>query len=290
MDFFTLFLKIKTFLLSFLFSCAICAQTYQFGLVGDAGTWNTDVKYVHDSLLRYHVTRLVMPGDNIYDGDSYAAIWDRWFADGFNFDITAIGNHTLGYQKEIEYFKSPGEYYSIAYNKFVEFVVLNSDNEGNAAKQAKFLEDVLSSSTSKFIFVVYHHPSYTLSTFHVASEKKQFQKAIIPVLQKYRSKITTLIVGHDHVSLIAHFNDLPVVLSGSTHEQRPHIPLSYKEKSVKIKTNWYNNSSALWARLSLNTASDYAQVDFIRGYDDKSLCTMIVMTGQAGQLTPTCND
>lgn len=288
MNFFALFLKIKTFIFSLFFSCLLCAETYQFGLVGDGGTWNADVQQVHDSLLRYQVKYLVMPGDNIYEGDSYGAIWDRWIAEGFKFDVTAIGNHTLGYQKEIEYFHLPGEYYSLVYDKFVEFVVLNSDNEDNTSKQARFLENALNNSTAKFVFIVYHHPSYTLSAFHQASEKKQFQNAIIPVLEKYRSKITALVVGHDHVSLIAHFNDLPVLLSGSTHEQRPHIPFNYTKKSVKIKTNWYNDKSALWARLTVNTASNTAQVDFIRGYDDKSLCSVLIVTGQAGQLTSNC--
>lgn len=288
MDFFYLLLKIKTFVLSLFFSCFLCAETYQFGLVGDGGAWNADVQQVHDSLLRYGVKNIVMPGDNIYEGDSYAAIWDRWVAEGFKFNVTAIGNHTLGYAKEIEYFHLPGEYYSIAYDDFVQFVVLNSDNEANAAKQAKFLENRLSDFTPKFVFIVYHHPSYTLSPFHHASEKKQFQNAIIPVLQKYRSKITALVVGHDHVSLIAHFNDLPVILSGSTHEQRPHIPFNYTKKSVKVKTDWYNDKSALWGRLTLNTESKFAQVDFIRGYDDTALCSVFIVTGQAGQLASNC--
>lgn len=268
------------------------ADTYRFGVMGDAGLWNKNTKNVHDSLQRHNIKQLVMPGDNIYanpiDYPSYESVWDKWRAEGFKFDVVAIGNHNTGYENEIKYFNMPGETYSITYNNFVQFIVLNSDNETTFKTQAQFLEKELAATTAPYVFLVYHHPSYSLSFFHPASEKFDFQNAIRPLFTQYRNKITALLVGHDHVSVIAHFNNLPVILSGSTHEQRLHIPLNYTDKSVKVKTNWFNDRDALWGNLQLDTEKDFAQLDFVRGYDDKNVCTVMLKTGVEAGFASNC--
>jgi hypothetical protein len=56
---------------------------------------------------------MVMAGDNIYlPHESYSEPWSPWKVAGFVFDVVAIGNHNLSYDKEISYFQLPGEYYS----------------------------------------------------------------------------------------------------------------------------------------------------------------------------------
>lgn len=269
------------------------AYTMEFAVIGDAGEKNADSQSVFDSLLRHNVTSLIMPGDNLYFGlfsrPTYEEVWAPWRNAGFTFDVVAIGNHNDGYAKEVAYFNMPGEYFASTYDNLVEYVVLNSDNNDTADSQAQFLDVILSTATAKFVFIVYHHPTYTVSVYHPDIEKLKFQRAIRPILTKHRSKITGLLVGHDHVSLVAHYNDLPVILSGSTHEQRWHYPYNYKIGNMTVKTNWYNDASALWAHLTVDTDSDVAKVDFVRGIDDQSMCTVSIETGKPAVLESNCS-
>lgn len=268
------------------------ARTYRYAVMGDAGEWNSNTRKVYSSLLRHNVKTLVMPGDNLYSwpwsAKTYEEVWYPWRIANFDFLAVAIGNHHGGYAEEVKYFEMPSEYYAKIINNFVKFIVLNSDNEANAAYQAQFLEYALLNAQTPFTFIVYHHPTYTVSPWHWDIEKAKFQKAIRPILHKYRNKITALLVGHDHISLVAHYNDLPVILSGSTHEQRPHLPLNYTNDEVTVTTNWYNSTHALWAYLTLDDNSQEARVNYIRGSNDKPMCTLAIVTGQKARFGSNC--
>lgn len=285
------FILILTFLINVQFLSA-SALKYEYAVMGDAGEWNNDTRSVFYSLLRKNVKTLVMPGDNLYSWPwspkTYQEVWNPWRLENFDFFAVGIGNHHGGYDAEVAYFEMPAEYYSKTVNNFVQFIVLNSDNESNARQQAKFLEDTLAQTTTPYTFLVYHHPTYTVSPFHWAQEKIKFQKEIRPIIQKYRNKITALLVGHDHVSLVAHFNDLPVVLSGSTHEQRPHLPLNYTQDGITVTTNWHNAKSALWAYLAVDESSSEARIDFIKGTTDQYMCSLTIKTGQAAKFMSNC--
>lgn len=268
---------------------------YEYAVMGDAGEWNSDTRSIYQSLLRKNVRTLVMPGDNLYSWPwspkSYADVWFPWRLGNFNFFAVAIGNHHGGYETEIKYFEMPGEYYSRTQDGVVKFIVLNSDNAKNVSEQAKFLEKELIATSTPFTFIVYHHPTYTVSLFHSSAEKANFQYTIRPILKKYRSKITALLVGHDHLSLVAHFDDLPVILSGSSHEQRFHIPYTYTaDDGTEVVTNWFNSSSPLWAYLHIEKGASIAYVDYTRGYDDVVKCSLSIETGKSANFMSNCFD
>ena len=83
----------------------------QYGIIGDAGLWNSAMKDVQKSMLQAGVSRTILPGDNLYLG-TYAQQWNPMISAGFSFDVVAIGNHNGGYDAEMRFFKMPSEYYS----------------------------------------------------------------------------------------------------------------------------------------------------------------------------------
>lgn len=269
------------------FSLNVLAADTIFGIIGDAGKTTSGAKQVRDSMIRQKVFKTVLPGDNLYSG-TYDSVWTIWKTSGFTFDVVAIGNHSGGYPKEIAFFKMPSEYYAKVIDG-TKFLVLNSDNNNSGPQQAAWLNSELDKATEKLIFLVYHHPSYTISTFHNWEEKKKFQNAIRPVIWKNRSKITALIVGHDHLASLLHFNDLPVILSGAVQEFRKDKPVDYTSNSIHIKTNWYFDSKPYWAKLTVNAALGKAAVDYMRASDDKISCSATIETGHSAQMAANCN-
>jgi hypothetical protein len=255
-------------------------------VIGDAGRTNTNSQMVRDSILRNGVKNSVLPGDNLYSG-TYPKVWSPWSTAGINFDVVAIGNHNGGYAKEVAFFGMPSEYFTKVIDG-AKFIVLNSDNNNTGAVQAKWLETELSAATEKIIFLVYHHPTYTVSKFHVWTEKSKFQTAIRPIIWKYRSKITALMVGHDHLASIIHFNDLPVFLSGAVQEVRSDKPVNNVQDGVTVQTSWYFDNNAYWAKLTWDSQLATAQFDYIRGKDDRVSCTAVVNTGYRAKLDSNC--
>ncbi len=222
-----------------------------------------------------------MAGDNLYNS-SYNTVWTDWIKSGFSFDVTAIGNHNDGYKNEMAFFKMPGEYFSKVFENHVRFIVLNSDNKKNVNEQMSFLEQELLTAKEKMIFLVYHHPSYTLSHFHKWEEKRDFQLAIRPLLIKYRSRITAVLAGHDHLAMIAEFGDLPIIISGAVQEVRSDIAVAdSSQDGVRIKTDWYFDGKPYWTQMKFDTNFNSVAMDFIRATDDQVTCTVYVETGKA---------
>lgn len=264
------------------------AKPFELGFIADAGKLTQNAKVVRDSMVRKGELQLVMAGDNLYSS-SYKKVWADWIAAGFSFDVTAIGNHNDGYENEINFFKMPGEYFSKVFENQVRFIVLNSDNAGNVKEQMKFLESELTTAKEKMIFLVYHHPSFTLSHFHKWQEKSEFQLAIRPLLIKYRSRLTGLLAGHDHLAMIAEFGDLPVIISGAVQEVRDDFPFpSSSQDGVQVKTDWYFDGKPYWAQMKFDTNSDSVTIDFIRAIDDQVSCSIYLETGRPLTLNPNC--
>lgn len=258
----------------------------EFAIIGDAGKTTSNSKKVRDSIIRQGVSELILPGDNLYSS-TYQSVWQPWTSAGMNYSIVAIGNHNGGYKSEMAFFQMPSEFYTKVIDG-ARFIVLNSDNNNTGSQQAAWLEQELSNSTEELVFLVYHHPSYTISKFHTWQEKAQFQKSIRPIIWKYRSKITALIVGHDHLASILHFNDLPVLLSGAVQEVRKDGPVNNTQDGIKIQTAWYFDSTPHWAKLTWDLSSRTAQVEYTRATDDTITCTALLATGQRAQLQSNC--
>jgi len=267
------------------------AAVFDYAVVADAGNWNDLSKSVRNSIEKAGIHGLILPGDNLYDPfTQYDEVWSHWVKDGFKFDAVAIGNHNLGYKKEIKYFRMPGEFYSVNVAPQVRFVVLNSDNVDNAAAQAEFLANTLIKAPEKFIFIVYHHPSYTISDRHPWTEKGPFQKAIRTVIWKYRSKISALLLGHDHIASVVSFNDLPAIISGAVWELKNVSPVDYTDQGVHVKTQWlYDQKNPHWTHLSVDTTKGTFTLHFVRAVDSQVTCSVIFSAkGDRGVLQPNC--
>ncbi|HUP58673.1 MAG TPA: hypothetical protein VM598_14540 [Bdellovibrionota bacterium] len=262
----------------------------EFAIVGDAGDWNAGARRVRDSIAASGVTALVLPGDNLYNPvTGYARTWQPWTDSGLRFEVVAIGNHHGGYEKEAAFFGMPAEWYAKSYENIVRFIVLNSDNEGAADAQSRWLDRELTTATEPFVFLVYHHPTYTVSNRHKWEEKKKFQLPLrTSLLWKHRSKLTGLIVGHDHLATVVHFNDLPVFLSGAVKDVREDRPVDYLDGAVKVKTAWYFDHTEHWAKLGFDPATKTAIVEWVRAKDSKVTCTSRVQTGQPAELAANC--
>jgi hypothetical protein len=262
-----------------------------FGIAGDAGAWNSNAQAAQASMIKLGVSRLILPGDNLYDewSGNYNKPWDPWVAKGFTFDAVAIGNHNAGYAKEMAYFKMPSEYFSVTHKGQAKFIVLNSDNDKTAAAQAAFLEREIKNSSEPLIFTVFHHPSYTVSADHSWDEKKNFQLAVRKVIWANRSKLTALIVGHDHLASLIHFNDLPVILSGAIQDVRNDVMINNVQDGVSVKGAFYFEGVPYWARLKITKDKpNEATVDFIRSSDSRISCTARLAPGRKADLDQNC--
>ncbi len=268
-----IFLIISTFVS--IIMCSISyAVTTSYGVVGDMGRWNSNSRMIRDSMLRLNVKNLIMPGDNLYKlKEGYAAVWAPWLSKGFVFSAVALGNHTLGYKQEVEFFKKPGEFYSFVDNdNDIRFIVLNSDNEKNVESQISFLKNELFNTKNKYNFIMYHHPSFTVSNIHKWEEKSKFQTAVRDVIKSNAGKISALIWGHDHIASVYDFNGVPVLLSGSSQDPRSGGDISIPPMpGYKFSRKWLATEvKPYWLKLDeLGTANADIRLQFIRAEDDR---------------------
>ena len=282
-------MNMKSILLGLLLAPSF-AFSLSFGVLSDAGKDNKNTRLVRESMMKTSVREMVMAGDNVYlPHESYSEPWGPWKVAGFVFEVVAIGNHNLGYEKEISYFQLPGEFYSKTYDNEVRFIVLNSDNQSSGLQQAEWLDQELRAANEPFVFLVYHHPTYTLTREHSWREKEAFQKAVRPVIWKNRERLTSLIVGHDHLAEMVHFNDLPVIVSGAAWEMRSDLQPDNKQSGVSVVTEWTFDRTPHWARLDTDLQSGVATVHFIKAKGNKEVCTVRIVTGKKGVLAPNCS-
>jgi Calcineurin-like phosphoesterase len=272
--------------------CRSWAAAQSFAIIGDAGYENKNSDLVRTSILKTDVKNLILPGDNLYSAwrYSYKETWRPWEQAGFKFDVVAIGNHTKTYAEEMNFFHMPGEFYKKEFGKDLLFLVLNSDNEKNVGTQMKWLQVELQAAKAAQLFLVYHHPSYSLSKKHKWKEKEEFQTKLRPLLQKYRSKITALIVGHDHLAELVTFGDLPVLLSGAVQEVRKDGPVNDLQDGVAVSSKWFFDDRPYWVRLDLDVSTKKPVAKFIRAEDGAIRCTITLQRGVAAKLEKDCAD
>lgn len=257
------------------------AQAQSFAIVGDAGVWNEKTESVRNSIVRSGVHRLILPGDNLYDKNaSYFSVWSPWSQAGLSFELATIGNHHGGYAKEVAFFKMPGEYGAIKRDGAL-FLFLNSDNELTAPEQAHWLDEQLTIASEPLVFLVYHHPNAIHHFYHRWNRKKEFDKAIVPIILRHRSKLTALISGHVHLAAMASYNDLPVIISGATHDVRWGLPKRRNRGPFTVQTHWYFDYKPYWVRLDMNAGQGEAIVSFVRANDDVVAYQAKLRTGRA---------
>jgi hypothetical protein len=252
---------------------AQAARNLSFAIIGDAGEWNASAAAVQKSIAAGQVSNLILPGDNLYHPEySYSQVWSHWSQRGFRFSIVALGNHYKTYASEMEYFRMPGEYYART-DGAVRFVVLNSDNVKTADEQARFLEQQLTRAREPLLFVVYHHPSYTINK-HRWEEKREFQLRIRPLLKKYHHRITALIVGHDHIASLIELGDIPMIVSGAVFESLPASPVDYVEDGVRVRTRWLFRGGYYWTRLDVDGTTGDVWVNYVNSDRNQVACSV----------------
>ncbi|MBI4404642.1 MAG: metallophosphoesterase [Deltaproteobacteria bacterium] len=249
------------------------AEGQQYAILGDAGEWNTQTQSVRDSIQSSSIDRLVLLGDNYrVPFGTYEEVWAGW--KGFQFPVVAIGNHTLSYSAEMKFFKMPGEYYSFKDGE-VLFLVLNSDNASTAVIQAEWFDDELSHATERFIFVVFHHPPYTIH--HSWTEKRAFHERIRPIIKRHRSKITALLAGHDHIASLTMLDDFPMFISGAVFEALPALPKDYiADDGTHVQSLWRYSQVPHWLRLDIKEKADTAWFNFVQANPGTVVCTVSV--------------
>lgn len=240
-------------------------------VMGDAGRAGSELNALKKSVMTENVTSILMPGDNLYKG-SYESVWDNWKQSGLRFDITAIGNHTDGYAQEVKYFDMPAEYYSKVKDG-ARFIVLNSDNTNTVSEQFAWLNQEMNRVSEKLIFLVYHHPTYSVSDSHSWTEKKEFQLQMREFLKKNSTRITALLLGHDHMSQFLMFGSVHVVIAGAGREVRNEGPVSFSENSIKIETKYLAPRQPHWGLLEIASGAAEATITFVRVMDQKRSCT-----------------
>ncbi len=252
------------------FSLVPAAAGFEYAIVGDAGLVNDDHSLVRRSVKKAGVSALILPGDNLYETkQGYASIWNSWKERGFTFDVVAIGNHSAGYREEIRYFGMPDEAYSRVKGP-ARFIVLNSDNEKTVAAQLRFLNHELETAREPYVFIVYHHPTFTVSDRHNWYERKEFQLGLRRTLAERANRVTALIVGHDHIASLVSVSGVPMIVSGAVHESLPTQPRDYAEGPFKVETVWLFRNEAHWARLDVR--SDEVRVSFVHAASDQVVC------------------
>lgn len=279
-------MKLFSLLFVFLISVSSFSETkasnLQLAVIGDFGRWNKDSEALLNSIKQLGILNLVVPGDNLYSG-TYDQAWLPWKKAGFDYTVMAIGNHTQGYAAEVKYFKMPGEYYTKTFlGGLVQYIVLNSDNVKTVKEQMVFLESELKNSQAAQIFIMYHHPSLTIAS-HVWTEKKEFQNLIRPLLKKYRTKITGIVNGHDHLAALYSFDDLPVLVSGAGQNRRSEKPVNNVQEKIKVKTEALFSGQPYWMLQSVE--NDRSEFQIVRATDSKVVCRFTLKTGQPAKVT-----
>lgn len=273
-------LQLVVFLFVF-FGFLAHAEKHQFAILGDAGEFNKHNKRVFHSILQTDIRRLILLGDQLYNlKKTYPQVWDVWKTAGFEFEVVALGNHHSTYADEMAYFEMPGEYFAKSISPDIKFLVLNSDNEETVEEQLKWFEQELITAQEKFVFVMFHHPNLTMHRTHKWKEKEEFQTGVRALFQQYRSKLTAVMVGHDHIASMMEFGDLPVILTGATQDIRFGFPPEGTQAGIHITNHWYFDFHSYWVRLTVDDQASSAQVEFVRAKDSKVMYTTELTPGQ----------
>jgi hypothetical protein len=269
----------KTGLCLHIFSLLLAFQTHavsSMAIMGDAGQAGASLNRLRSSVAKAKVQSIIMPGDNLYFG-TYPATWNIWKEQGFKFDVVAIGNHNQSYAEEVRYFSLPGEYYTTVKNG-ARFFVLNSDNTRNVEEQFKWLNEQIVNVTEKMTFLVFHHPTFTLTSLHSWKEKRNFQLHMREFLRLHGQKISALLLGHDHVSTLVDFGDIPAIVAGSGREVRSASPVDFSEEGFRVKTRHLAEQTQHWVRLDIDDASEEAWIHFVRVSDGKMTCSIHLLS------------
>lgn len=208
------------------------SSSIRFAVVGDYGSAGKAEADVASLIKGWSPDFIITLGDNNYPLGSASTIdanigqyyhdyiypYSGAFGTGATFSrfFPILGNHDWysdNAQPYLDYFNLPGnERYYDFINGPVHFFALDSDpSEPDGVTQSSiqgmWLQQALSSSTSRWQIVLMHHPPYSSSSVHGSTTYMQWD------FQSWGAD--AIMAGHDHTYERIYFNGLPYFVNGT---------------------------------------------------------------------------
>jgi hypothetical protein len=199
----------------------------RFAVIGDSGSGDSFQYEVAQQMVKardaFPFDFVVMLGDNIYGGHSareFASEFEQPDKDLLDAGVkfyASLGNHDDPTEVLYKPFNMGGQKY-YAYSKGnVRFIVLNSNYMDSP--QLDWLEKELSSSTSAWKIVYFHHPLYSDGRFH--GSDTDLRARLDPLFVKYG--VNVVLAGHEHVyERIKPQHGIYYFVSGNAGQLRAH--------------------------------------------------------------------
>ncbi|MBF0362535.1 MAG: metallophosphoesterase [Oligoflexia bacterium] len=283
---------VAMFLLSFLFfsfvnTNSVFAKVYSFGITSDGGQYTSNLTFLKKSFLELNTKDLILVGDSApRDNESTRAtleeIWGQFMND-FNFTAAVVGNHNKGYQREMDFFKMPGDYYSVRPINDLLVIGLNSDERNNqrVTEEINFLQNQLANASEKMIIIIFHNPPANVAPNHNWTEKKEFVTKVVALLKRYKGKISAVIAGHVHIATFVDIDGIPLFISPSPVQPRDARYFDSYDNQLKMQvTNkwvYKNQRNRYWLKLDVNTDDNSMKFDYIN-IDNRNNadCTILI--------------
>jgi hypothetical protein len=199
----------------------------RFAVIGDSGAGNSFEYDVAEQMVKarqaFPFDFVVMLGDNINQGHSqraFAADFEQPYHllldAGVKF-YASLGNHDDPIERFYKPFNMGGQRY-YAYSKGnARFIVLDSNYMDSP--QLEWLRLELSSNTSPWKIVYFHHPLYSNGRFH--GPDTDLRSIVEPLFEKYG--VNVVLSGHEHVyERILPQHGIYYFILGNAGELRPH--------------------------------------------------------------------
>ncbi len=177
--------------------------SFKFAVLGDFGTGSRAQFELADQMAKLHSTFkfeiVTLVGDNLYGGERpqdfkkkfeepYKPLLDA----GVKF-YASLGNHDSREQRYYKLFNMDGKlYYTVSPHADVRFFMLESTYF--EPEQAKWLENELKTSGSKWKIAVFHHPLYSSGDRH--GSDLRLRQVLEPLFLQYN--VSVVLTGHDH--------------------------------------------------------------------------------------------
>jgi hypothetical protein len=202
------------------------AGSFKFLVFGDFGTGAPSQYELAAQMAklreRFAYDTAVLVGDNLYGSErpqdfkkKFEIPYKPLIDAGVKF-YASLGNHDAREQRYYKLFNMDGRlYYTFSPKADIRFFALESTYL--EPEQVRWLENELSSSTSKWKIVFFHHPLYSSGERH--GSDTQLRAVLEPLFVKHG--VSVVLTGHDHFyERIKPQNGIPYFVVGSGGQLR----------------------------------------------------------------------
>ena len=177
--------------------------SFKFAVLGDFGTGSRAQFELADQMAKLHSTFkfeiVALVGDNLYGGErpqDFVRKFERPYKPLLDAGVkfyASLGNHDSREQRYYKLFNMDGKlYYTVSPHADVRFFMLESTYF--EPEQAKWLENELKTSGSKWKIAVFHHPLYSSGDRH--GSDLRLREVLEPLFLQYN--VSVVLTGHDH--------------------------------------------------------------------------------------------